>query len=211
VLTAIMAAAHPLSKQGDPKLAEWADAITEAAEMGARISAQLLVLGREQPAQSTRVSLAATLDAVLPVLRARFGDELEVHSEITLNEPVVIADPAQIERVLLNLCVNAGEASGGRGRVDVRVREPRADEARGRGWLVLEVSDQGVGMSEEVKDHLFEPYFTTKPSGTGLGLASVYGIVKQLKGRIHAESVLGRGSSFVVTLPLASSPATSGG
>jgi two-component system, cell cycle sensor histidine kinase and response regulator CckA len=203
VLTAIMAAAYPLSKHGDPKLAQWADTITEAAEMGARISGQLLVLGRDQPARSTRVSLPATLDAVQPVLRARFGDELEVHSEVSASEPVVMADPAQIERILLNLCVNAGEASGGRGRVDVRVREPRAQEARGRGWLVLEVSDQGIGMSDEVKDHLFEPYFTTKPSGTGLGLASVYGIVRQLKGRIHAESVLGRGSSFIVTLPRA--------
>jgi two-component system cell cycle sensor histidine kinase/response regulator CckA len=203
VLMAIMAAAHPLSKAGDPKLAEWASAITEAAEMGARISAQLLVLGRDQPARTANVSLDAAVDSVRPVLRARFGDELQVHTAIAVRDPVVLADPSQIERILLNLCINAGEASGGRGRIDVQVREPRPEEARGRGWLVLEVSDHGVGMSEEVKDHLFEPYFTTKPSGTGLGLASVYGIVRQLKGRIQAESVLGRGSSFIVTLPRA--------
>jgi two-component system cell cycle sensor histidine kinase/response regulator CckA len=203
VLTAIMAGAHLLTRQGDAKLADGAKAITEAAEMGARISAQLLVLGREQPARSAPVSLSAALDAVLPVLRSRFGDELVVHSEIGVREPVVLADPAQIERILLNLCINAAEAGGGRGRIEVRFREPRPEEARGRGWLVLEVSDQGIGMSDEVKDHLFEPYFTTKPSGTGLGLASVYGIVRQLGGRVQAESVLGRGSSFIVTLPRA--------
>jgi two-component system cell cycle sensor histidine kinase/response regulator CckA len=146
----------------------------------------------------------AAIDAVIPVLHSRFGDGLEVHREIGVKDPAVVADPSQIERILLNLCINAAEASGGRGRIDVLVRAPQPLEVRGRGWLVLEVIDQGTGLSEEVKDHLFEPYFTTKPAGTGLGLASVYGIVKQLKGRIQAESVLGRGTSFVVILPAAS-------
>jgi signal transduction histidine kinase len=97
--------------------------------------------------------------------------------------------------------VNAGEANGDHGRIDIRVRDAEPTEVRGRGWLVLEVSDQGMGLSEDVKAHLFEPYFTTKSQGTGLGLASVYGIVRQLKGRIVAESVYGRGSTFSVLLP----------
>jgi two-component system cell cycle sensor histidine kinase/response regulator CckA len=204
VLTGIMGSAEFLMRQSDKAVAERAKRIVEAAEMGARISAQLLVLGRDQPTRPVRVALDAAIDAVIPVLHSRFGDGLEVHREIGVKDPAVVADPSQIERILLNLCINAAEASGGRGRIDVLVRAPQPLEVRGRGWLVLEVIDQGTGLSEEVKDHLFEPYFTTKPAGTGLGLASVYGIVKQLKGRIQAESVLGRGTSFVVILPAAS-------
>jgi signal transduction histidine kinase len=83
------------------------------------------------------------------------------------------------------------------------VRDAAASEVRGRGWLVLEVKDQGEGLSDEVKAHLFEPYFTTKPSGTGLGLASVYGIARQLKGRVLVDSEPGRGSTFSVLLPRA--------
>jgi signal transduction histidine kinase len=132
---------------------------------------------------------------------ARFGTGLEVTTDVRAEAPVVLADPTQIERILLNLGVNAGEASGDHGRIDIRVREAEPSEARGRGWLVLEVSDQGMGLSEDVKAHLFEPYFTTKSQGTGLGLASVYGIVRQLKGRIVADSVYGRGTTFSVLLP----------
>jgi two-component system cell cycle sensor histidine kinase/response regulator CckA len=204
VLTGIMGSAEFLMRQSDKAVAERAKRIVEAAEMGARISAQLLVLGRDQPTRPVRVALDAAIDAVIPVLHSRFGDGLEVHREIGVKDPAVVADPSQIERILLNLCINAAEASGGRGRIDVLVRAPQPLEVRGRGWLVLEVIDQGTGLSEEVKDQLFEPYFTTKPAGTGLGLASVYGIVKQLKGRIQAESVIGRGTSFVVILPAAS-------
>ena len=81
------------------------------------------------------------------------------------------------------------------------IRSPTAGEAHGQGWLVLEVRDDGVGMSEHVTAHLFEPYFTTKPHGTGIGLASVYGIVRQLGGRVVVESELRSGSSFIVILP----------
>jgi signal transduction histidine kinase len=203
VLASIVAAAEPLMREPDRQIAERASRVVDAAEMGARISGQLLVLGRDQPTIPVEISLPAVIQSVIPMLQARFGQSVEIHTDIALTEALVLADPSQIERILLNLCINAAEASGGQGRIDLRVREPLPEEVRGRGWLVLEVRDQGTGMSDEVKDHLFEPYFTTKPAGTGLGLASVYGIVKQLKGRIHAESVLGRGTSFVVILPRA--------
>jgi signal transduction histidine kinase len=111
------------------------------------------------------------------------------------------ADPSQIERILLNLGTNAAEAIEGQGHVDFIIRQATDNEAHGQGWLVLEVRDDGVGMSDHVHAHLFEPYFTTKPQGTGIGLASVYGIVRQLGGRITVHSELRTGSRFIVILP----------
>lgn len=201
VLTVFMSAAEQLQRNADPKVADRGRALLDAAEMGARIARELQVLGREEPARTVAVRLNEAVNAIAPVLRARFGERLEVQTDLRAEEPVVMADPSQIERILLNLGVNAGEASGDHGRIDIRVREAGPSEVRGRGWLVLEVSDQGMGLSEDVKAHLFEPYFTTKSQGTGLGLASVYGIVRQLKGRIMAESVYGSGSTFSVLLP----------
>jgi signal transduction histidine kinase len=201
VLTVIMAAAEQLRLHGDGEVTDRARALLEAAEMGERIARELLVLGRDEPSRQVAVHLDKSVDAIVPVLRARFGSDMEVNAEVRVSDPVVLADPTQIERILLNLGVNAGEASGERGRIDIRVRDAEPNEVRGRGWLVLEVEDRGSGLSDDVKAHLFEPYFTTKSHGTGLGLASVYGIVRQLKGRIVAESVYGRGTTFSVLLP----------
>jgi two-component system cell cycle sensor histidine kinase/response regulator CckA len=203
VLQVVMSTAGVLERHADKKVVERARAIQDAAELGARIARDLLVLGRDAPARSEKVKLDAVVAAVLPVLRARFGTGVEIRTEVSAQEPVVQADPTQIERILLNLGVNAGEASRDRGRIDIHVRDASASEVRGRGWLVLEVKDQGEGLSDEVKAHLFEPYFTTKPSGTGLGLASVYGIARQLKGRVLVDSEPGRGCTFSVLLPRA--------
>jgi signal transduction histidine kinase len=201
VLTVIMATAEQLQRHDDPKVSARGTDLLEAAEMGSRVARELLVLGRDEPARQVPVRLNESVNAIAPVLRARFGAAMEVVTDVRASEPVVLADPTQIERILLNLGVNAGEASGERGRIDIRVREAEPNEVRGRGWLVVEVTDQGMGLSDDVKAHLFEPYFTTKSQGTGLGLASVYGIVRQLKGRIVAESVYGRGTTFSVLLP----------
>lgn len=203
ILQVVMSAAGTLDRHPDPKVASNAKAVLEAAEMGARIARDLLILGREAPARSEKVKLDAAVSAVVPVLQARFGTGIDIRTEVKAEEPVVLADPTQIERILLNLGTNAGEASGERGQIEIRVREATSAEVRGRGWLVLEVTDQGTGLSDEVKAHLFEPYFTTKSSGTGLGLASVYGIARQLKGRVLVDSVYGRGSTFSVLLPRA--------
>jgi two-component system cell cycle sensor histidine kinase/response regulator CckA len=203
ILQVVMSAAGSLERHPDAKVAGHAKAVLEAAEMGARIARDLLVLGREAPARNEKVKLDTAVHAVVPVLRARFGTRIDIHAEVSADEPIVLADPTQIERILINLGTNAGEASAEHGKVEIRVREATAAEVRGRGWLVLEVTDQGSGLSDEVKAHLFEPYFTTKSSGTGLGLASVYGIARQLKGRVLVDSVHGQGSTFSVLLPRA--------
>lgn len=197
----IMMAAEPLVGHVDPAVAKSGRVLLEAAEMGERIARELLVLGREAPMEAARVLLRPAVELLLPLLRARFGPEREFACVCELAEPAVHADPAQIERLLLNLCTNAAEAIDQRGHVEVRLRAPTGDEAHGRGWVVIEVSDDGHGMSEHVKEHLYEPYFTTKPHGSGVGLASVYGTVRQLGGKILVDSEPQRGTRMIVVLP----------
>ena len=117
----------------------------------------------------------------------------------------MLIDRSQLERLLLNLCVNARDAMPGGGRIEVGVGEARVGaEASGGGvYVMLTVTDEGVGMDEAVQSRLFEPYFTTKPAGkgTGLGLSIVYKIVERCGGFIQVESAPGRGTRFRVYLP----------
>ncbi|MET0283216.1 MAG: ATP-binding protein [Polyangiales bacterium] len=200
-LATTMVAVDPLLSHADPKVVQHAELVLEATELGARIAKELLVLGRDAPVESVEVRLDTLVHKLLPLLRGRYGAARSFTFESRVESCSVRADPAQLERVLLNLCSNAAEAIEGRGTIAVLVRTPDEVEAQGRGWLVLEVRDDGAGMSEHVQAHLFEPYFTTKPQGTGIGLASVYGIVRQLGGRITVESELGKGTRFSLLLP----------
>ncbi len=200
-LSTMMIAVDPLLQHGDPKVVAQAELLSDATELGARIAKELLVLGRDAPAVSEEVHLDLLAQRLLPLLRGRYGNARRFTFESRVQSCSVRADPAQLERVLLNLCSNAAEAIEGQGTVAVVVRAPDEHEAQGRGWLMLEVRDDGAGMSEHVQAHLFEPYFTTKPQGTGIGLASVYGTVRQLGGRIAVESELGKGTRISVLLP----------
>ncbi len=200
VLSVVLMASEMLRQHQDPNVASQATSIQEAAHLGSRIAKDLLVLGRDEPGMPTRLSVTSMVTSLAGVLRTRFGARIDVSVETT-QEGDVLADPSQIERIVLNLGVNAGEAITDRGHILLRVRAPLAEEASGRGWVAIEVSDDGVGMNHEVRSHLFEPYFTTKETGHGLGLASVYGIVRQLKGKVLVESEAGRGTTFVIILP----------
>ena len=117
----------------------------------------------------------------------------------------VLIDRAQLERLLLNLCVNARDAMPDGGRIEIAVSDARVGaEAEAPGvYVMLSVADDGVGMDEELQAHVFEPFFTTKPEGkgTGLGLSIVYRIVERCGGFIHVESAPARGTTFRVYLP----------
>jgi signal transduction histidine kinase/ActR/RegA family two-component response regulator/HAMP domain-containing protein len=185
--------------------------VERAARRAAALTSQLLSYARRQMVVPVSVDLNATVAALTPMVRRLVGEDVEVTAE--LQEPLVPTrvDPGQLEQVLLNLVANARDAMPSGGVLRVRTREVVLTEqaarlqaeARPGSYVALDVEDTGVGMSPEVLAHIFEPFFTTKPpgSGTGLGLAMCYGIVKQSGGHIMVESEPGRGSRFTVLLP----------
>jgi two-component system cell cycle sensor histidine kinase/response regulator CckA len=188
--------------------------IREAAERTAAITAQLLAFSRRQVIQVRVVDLDETVQGLEGVLRRALGERSTLVLQLRGNARVK-ADSGQLTQVLLNLVLNARDAMplGGRLTIETRVAELTESFARAHPgipikpgeYAVLAVTDTGHGMGPETLSHLFEPFYTTKPigKGTGLGLATVYGIVKQSNGYVWAYSEVGHGSTFKVYLPLA--------
>ena len=181
--------------------------IREAGERARDLTRHLLAFARRQVIAPAAVDLNAMLAASERFLKRLLGETVCLETSPGPELWPVRCDPAQIEQVIFHLAVNAREAmpSGGTlsiGTSNVQVGSGRSDPPAGD-WVQLRVRDSGGGMSREVKDHLFEPFFTTKPSGggTGLGLATVYGIVRQAGGHVRVESEPGKGTTFDVLLP----------
>jgi two-component system cell cycle sensor histidine kinase/response regulator CckA len=180
---------------GDAALARDVGEIKRAAERASELTKQLLAFGRRQMFSPRPLDLNAVLADVSGLLQGLVGDEVELEVTAAPDLGIVRADPGQIEQVVVNLVVNARDALPRGGRITIETRN--ADE----GSIELVVADDGLGMDEATRSQVFEPFFTTREQGVGLGLASVYGIVHQSGGSVAVASAPGEGAVFTVRLP----------
>jgi PAS domain S-box-containing protein len=194
---------------GDARLRESADGIIEAAHRAVGVTRQLLTLSRKKLLRPEVLALNKVVKDLGKLLGPAIGERIELRTTLEEGLWPVIADSDQLAQVLLNLAVNARDAMPDGGpllvttaNVELKARAPDLGLGAGR-YVTLSVKDGGVGISEEVRARLFEPFFTTKDHGTGLGLATVYGIVHQAGGAIRVESRPGAGTIFTVFLPAA--------
>ena len=213
ILTAIIGRSELLLSDlppGSPHCAN-AIAIRKAADLAAALTHQLLAYGRKQILRSETVDLNRVLTGMEGMLRHLLGGDVDVRIVPAVGLPVVKADAGQIEQVIMNIAINASEAMPHGGKLTLETSLATLDEEyvhrfpelKAGDYVMLAISDTGTGMSEKVKAHLFEPFFTTKGvgEGTGLGLATCHGIIKQSGGHINVYSELGRGSTFKIYLP----------
>ncbi len=183
------------------------DEIAAAGRRAADLVRQILTVGRQREASKRVLRLGEVIEEAVALLRSTIPAGVELSTTIAADTPAVLADPTQIHQVLLNLCTNAWQAlPGGTGRIAVTgqsAASPRADGDRAARWARLEVTDNGLGMTDEVAQRIFDPFFTTKPAGegTGLGLSVVHGIVIEHGGVIRVKSSPGAGSTFEILLP----------
>jgi two-component system, cell cycle sensor histidine kinase and response regulator CckA len=176
--------------------------IEQAADRAAGLTRQLLAFARRTVLQPEVVDLGTIVRRLEPMLGRLIGEDVALVTVTPPSAGAVLADPGQIEQVIVNLAINAIDAMPDGGTLTIETADsPEASE--GRPVTTLAVTDTGVGMDDETLGHLFEPFYTTKGpgKGTGLGLATVYGIVRQSGGTVAARSVPGHGSTFTVTLP----------
>jgi two-component system, cell cycle sensor histidine kinase and response regulator CckA len=191
--------------------------IRAAAERGARLTSQLLIVGRREPIRPAVLDLNAIVADIRDLLSRSIGEQVKLTMRSAIALPAIRADRGQVEQILLNLAVNARDAmpAGGTLHIATQVADLDEDYVRlhpdaslGR-HVELAVSDTGVGIPPEVAGHIFEPFFTTKPKGqgTGLGLATVYGIVTEAGGSLSVNSEASIGTTFRILFPAVEEPA----
>jgi hypothetical protein len=213
MLTVILGYAELLTEQigRDKPIGRDLLEIQAAAERAAALTRQLLAFSRKQVLAITTVDLSAIVRSLEPMLRRLLGEPISIRTNLSNGLHTVMGDVMQLEHLLVNLSVNARDAMPQGGVLTITTRNVTLDPAfvaahpgaRPGTYAALSVSDTGIGMGPEVQQSIFEPFFTTKErgQGTGLGLAAVYGTVKQLGGYIGVESQLDHGSTFTIYLP----------
>jgi len=186
--------------------------VIDAADRARNLTSQLLAFSRRQIVQPETINLNAAVHGLDHLLRRLIGEHIDLHTQLATNLWNTRVDPGAVEQVLVNLAVNARDAMPAGGALTMETRnkvfdepvEPGTDRALPAGeYVVLAVSDSGTGIDEEDLPHIFEPFYTTKPEGqgTGLGLATCYGLVAQASGQIAVHSEGGRGTTFRIFLP----------
>ena len=213
ILTAIIGHAE-LMLQGAPAadpLHGHADEIQKAAHRAAGLTRQLLAFSRKQVLQPKVIDLNSVIAEMNKMLQRLLGENIRLVTKAERDLGHVKADPGQMEQVILNLAVNARDAMPAGGTLTIQTENvglgPKSEAGRGD-FVLVAVSDTGVGMPPEVQARIFEPFFTTKElgKGTGLGLATCHGIIKQSEGHIGVFSRLGKGTTFKILLPRINAP-----
>ncbi len=212
VLMAILSYADFLLRDGAliPAAREDVEGIKRSAKRGSTLTNQLLAFGRSHAARMSRLNLNAVVTEMRKMLERLIGEHIVLDTHLDPNIDTILADRTQLDQVILNLAINARDAMPRGGRLTIRTARfeaqdvPHGPFTEGR-YVRLTVSDDGVGMDEETRARIFEPFFTTKAKkdGTGLGLATVYGIVRHHSAEIFVESEPLRGASFHIYFPAA--------
>lgn len=213
VLTAIIGHADLLAAHAEEgSLASWhAGQISRNAERASRLTRQLLAFSRRQPSRPQVVNLNRLIRDMREMFRRVIPENIDLQLDLSSDLGCTVIDPSQIEQIVMNLALNARDAmsEGGVLRITTRNAELAADgltelfDAAVGDYVVLQVEDTGIGMDEEIEAHIFEPFYTTREAtgGTGLGLSTVYGLVRQNKGAVTVYSEPGEGTLFRVYLP----------
>ena len=215
LLTGIIGYANLLRTEAPPgsDVHQSAQAIESAARRGGQLTAQLLAFARKSRRENVPVDLHEAIGDASSLLRRTLGENIAIHQDLAATASVVHGDPAALQQVILNLAVNARDAMPGGGEIRISTRsvdlveddpQVRQDLSPGR-YCEIVVSDTGTGIPPEIRDRIFEPFFTTKDpgKGTGMGLAMVYGTVRDHGGSVDVQSQVGCGSSFRIYLPAA--------
>jgi PAS domain S-box-containing protein len=215
LLTVILGNAEILSEQlaGNARLAPLADMAVEAAQRGAELTQRLLAFARRQALEPKALDVNQLVAGMDALLRRTLGEHIEIGFAPGAGLWRALVDPVQLESALLNLCLNARDAMAGGGQLTIKTansyvsedQAPRRGDALPGHYVMLSVSDTGTGIAPEHLSHVFEPFFTTKETGkgTGLGLAMIYGFVKQSGGHVNVDSESGHGTTVRLCLPRA--------
>ncbi|OIO59296.1 MAG: hypothetical protein COX01_00245 [Verrucomicrobia bacterium CG22_combo_CG10-13_8_21_14_all_43_17] len=215
LLAVISAYAELLNLKLPPEdpLLKYSNNILDAAKKGTQLVAQLMTFSRREPKSLQEIDLAKAVTGTKDMLQRVFPHNVTLETNIEEPIPTIYAEPGHIDQILLNLSVNSRDAMPKGGIITFNIKQIDAHREKLNSrppsvakYVLLSVSDNGTGIDEATKKHIFDPFFTTKAigEGTGLGLSTVYGIVKQCKGYIEVESELGKGTTFNVFFPILS-------